>query len=43
MEEAYRSQVYERRKVQSPELSQDSTSDQLSEDLPFSGLFRKKG
>ena len=42
MEEAYRSQVYERRKVQSPELSQDSTSDQLSEDLPFSGLFRKK-
>lgn len=42
MEEAYRHQVYERRRVQSRELQEDSTSDQLSEDLPFSGLFRRK-
>ena len=42
MDEAYRRQVYERRRVQSRELSEDSTSDQLAEDLPFSSLFRKK-
>ena len=42
MEEACRRQVYERRRVQSQELRDDSTSDQLSEDLPFSGLFRKR-
>ena len=42
MEEAWRRQVYERRKVQSQELQDDSTSDQLSEDLPLSGLFRRK-
>lgn len=41
-DEAYRRQVYERRKVQSPQLGEDSTSDQLSEDLPLSGLFRRK-
>lgn len=42
MEEAYRKQVYERRRVQSQELKEDSTSDQLSDDLPFSNLFGKK-
>ena len=42
MEEAYRRQAYELRQVQSKELQEDSTSDQLSEDLPFSRLFRKK-
>ena len=44
MDEAYHRQVYERRRVQSQELLEDSTSDQLSEDLPFSSLFlgRKK-
>ncbi len=42
MEEAYRRQVYERRRVQSQNLQDDSTSDQLSDDLPLSGLFGKK-
>ena len=42
MEEEYRRQVYERKRVQSQSLQEDSTSDQLSEDLPFSKLFRKK-
>ena len=42
MEEAYRQQLYERRRIQSEALQEDSTSDQLSEDLPFSRLFRKK-
>ena len=42
MEEAWKKQVYERRRVQSRELAEDSTSDQLSEDLPFSGLFGRK-
>ena len=42
MEEAYRARVYERRRVQSQDLQDDNTSDQLAEDLPFSGLFRKK-
>ena len=41
MEQAYQRQVYERRQVQSEELREDSTSDQLSEDLPLSGLFRR--
>ncbi len=41
-EEAYRQASYERRKVQSPELQEDSTSDQLSEDIPFSGLFNRR-
>ncbi len=42
MEEAYRQQVFERRRVQSEELQDDSTSDQLSDDLPFSHLLKKK-
>jgi hypothetical protein len=42
MEEAYRQQLSERRRIQSETLQDDSTSDQLSEDLPFSRLFRKK-
>lgn len=41
-EENYRRASYERRKVQSPDLQDDNTSDQLSEDIPFSGLFRKR-
>ncbi len=42
MEEDYRRQVYERRRVQSDELRDDNTSDQLSEDIPFSGLLSRK-
>lgn len=42
MEEAYKRQRYERMRVQSEELQEDSTSDRLSEDLPFSKLFRRK-
>ncbi len=41
-EENYRRASYERRKVQSPDLQDDNTSDQLSEDIPLSGLFRKR-
>ncbi len=42
MDEEYHRQVYERRRVQSDELRDDNTSDQLSEDIPFSGLFSRK-
>ena len=40
-EEEYRRASFERRKVQSADLQDDNTSDQLSEDIPFSGLFRR--
>jgi hypothetical protein len=40
-EEEYRRTAFERRKVQSADLQDDNTSDQLSEDIPFSGLFRR--
>ena len=40
-EEEYRRAAFERRKVQSADLQDDNTSDQLSEDIPFSGLFRR--
>lgn len=40
-EEEYRRASFERRKVQSPDLQDDITSDQLSEDIPLSGLFRR--
>ena len=41
-EEEYRRAAFERRKVQSADLQDDNTSDQLSEDIPFSGLFRRR-
>ena len=41
-EEEYRKAAYERRKVQSADLQDDNTSDQLSEDIPLSGLFRRR-
>ena len=41
-EEEYRRTAFERRKVQSADLQDDNTSDQLSEDIPFSGLFRRR-
>ncbi len=40
-EEEYRKAAFERRKVQSADLQDDNTSDQLSEDIPLSGLFRR--
>ena len=40
-EEEYRKAAFERRKVQSVDLQDDNTSDQLSEDIPLSGLFRR--
>lgn len=42
MEEEYQRQTFERRQVQSRELQEDNTSDQLAEELPFSKLFKKK-
>ena len=41
-EEEYRKAAFERRKVQSVDLQDDNTSDQLSEDIPLSGLFRRR-
>lgn len=33
---------YERRRVQSPDLQDGNTSDQLSDDIPLAGLFRRR-
>ena len=41
LEEEYRRASYERRKVQSEDLQDDNTSDQLADDIPFSRFFRK--
>ena len=42
MEESARRERFERRRIQMPSLADDSTSDQLSDDMPLSGLFRKR-
>ncbi len=42
MEESARRERFERRRIQTPSLADDSTSDQLSDDMPLSGLFRKR-
>lgn len=41
-EEQQRRASFERRRVQSQDLQDDNTSDQLSEDMPLSGLFGRR-
>ena len=41
LEESMKRKRFERRSVQSPDLADDNTSDQLSDDIPLSGLFRR--